>query len=59
MKIGVCSWCHKDVVEQDFREHANEHLSKQAHRMSLYGQGSITAISDVAYYLENLPKPAA
>jgi hypothetical protein len=56
MKSAVCSWCREHVAEQEFTEHSNDHLRSQKAMMSNYGEGSITSVSSVSYWVEKDPE---
>lgn len=53
MKTFVCTWCNKQVNEQDFELHSGEHYAKQAELMRTNPSTTATSISSVSYIKES------
>ena len=49
-----CTWCHKEVNEQDFEIHGGDHYRKQIELMNNNPSTTMTSISSVSYVKEGL-----
>jgi hypothetical protein len=49
-----CTWCNKEVNEQDFDTHSRDHYRKQAELMKSNPSTTMTSISSVSYIKEGL-----
>jgi hypothetical protein len=52
MKSGVCTWCRKEVNEQDFEIHTTAHYVEQQNKWSSSPSMTTTSISSVSYWVE-------
>ena len=49
----VCTWCKKEVNEQDFDIHTTEHYVEQQNRWTNNPSTTATSISSVSYVKES------
>ena len=52
MKDGTCTWCSKEVSEQDFNSHAGEHYAKQRELMQINPRTTLTSVASASYTKE-------
>jgi hypothetical protein len=50
----VCTWCKKQVEEQDFDLHTTAHYVEQQNKWSKNPSTTLTSISSVSYVKESL-----
>jgi hypothetical protein len=51
---NVCTWCKKEVEEQDFDLHTTAHYVEQQNKWSKNPSTTVTSISSVSYVKESL-----
>jgi DNA-directed RNA polymerase subunit RPC12/RpoP len=47
-----CTWCHKDVKEQDFDLHTTTHYAKQQNERNTNPRTTLTTVGSVSYVKE-------
>jgi hypothetical protein len=52
MTVYTCTWCHKQVNEQEVELHTTAHYAKQQNEMIINPSTTMTSISSVSYVKE-------